>query len=82
MSRVRKVVASEGKGATPQKESGSDSKGNDTKLEQMIEKLMVNMEEMKSSFEEKISGLDKRLGEMNGRLTKLEQSRSAGEAGV
>ena len=47
-----------------------------------MEKLMVNIEEMNTRFEEKFSGLDKRLDAMDGRLMQQEQSRSAGEAGV
>ena len=47
---------------------------------------MTNIEEkfqqMDTRFGEKFSGLDKRLDEMNGRLTQKEQSRSAGKAGV
>ena len=73
MSRVRKVVASEGKGSTPQKASESDSQGNDSKLELMMAKFMANMDEklqqMDTRFGEKFSGIDKRLDEINGRLT-------------
>ena len=70
MSRVRKGVTSDGKRSTPHEESGSDSNG-----EIFVAKPMA-------TIAEKFSGLDKRLGEMNRRLTRLEQSRSADEAGV
>ena len=49
----------------------------------VMTKFMANIEEelqqMDTCFEEKLSVLDKRLEE---RLTRLEQSRSAGQAGV
>ena len=78
MSRAKKGVASEGKGASLQEESGSDSK-----VEFMMAKFMANIKEkfqqMDTRFDEKLSGLDKRLEE---RLTRLEKTRSDGHAGV
>ena len=78
MARVRTGVASEGKGATPQEESGVDSK-----LELVMAKIVAMMEDkfqqMGTRVEDKLSGLDKRLKE---RLTRLEKPRSDGEAGV
>ena len=64
--QAKKGVASEGKGATPQEESGSDSK-----VELMVAKFIVTLEE-------KLSGFNKHLEEMNGHLTRLEKTRSVG----
>ena len=69
MSRVRKGVASEEKGATSQEGSRTDSK-----LEFMVKFVAM--------IEEKLSGFDKRLKEMNGCLERIEKTRSAVQAGV
>ena len=69
MSQVRKGVASEGKCTTSQEGSRADAK-----LE-----LMVKIVAM---IEEKLSGFDKRLKEMNGCLERIEKTRSAVQAGV
>ena len=70
MSRAKKGVASEGKDAIPQEESGSDSK-----VELMVVKFMA-------TIEEKLSGFDKRIEEMNGCLERMATTRSAVQAGV
>ena len=70
MSRAKKGVASEGKGATPQEESGSDSK-----VELMMAKFIAMMEE-------KFSGYHKRFDEINERLKRMAKRRSTVQAGV
>ena len=70
MSRLGKGVASEGKGATSQEESGIDSN-----VEPMMAKFMAMMEE-------KFSGYYKRFDEINGRLERMAKTRSAAQAEV
>ena len=67
MSRLGKGVASEGKCATSQEESGIDSK-----VEPMMAKFMAMMEE-------KFSGYYKRFDEINERLEGMAKTRSAAQ---
>ena len=74
MSRVKKGVASGGKGATSQEGSRADSK-----LELMMEKYMVKLEEKFYEITVRFAEIDRRYEE---RFTRLEKPRSAGQAGV
>ena len=69
MTRAKKGVTSEGKGATPQEDTESDSSS------KQLAKTAAMMEE-------KCLGFDKRLDVINRRLERLDQARSAGQAGV
>ena len=74
MSRVKKGVTSGGKGATSQEGSRADSK-----LELMMGKFMVNIEEKFQEINMRFAEIDIRYEE---RFTRPEKPRSAGQAGV